>query len=230
MIPIIGRERESSVKNRWNVIFGCLLLMIGVALGQETYIIKPGDNLTKIARKHGCTVAELIQENGLKSNAVIHPGQKLKIPGATETTPITPADAPDIYTIRPGDTFSSIARRHDMSVEDLMAANPDTDAKTLRPGQKIKLGIPQDAATGSTGGTANDRPAEAEETTPPADKPAIVTMTVDAEMTYGEFAAKHGTDIARLNELNGLDLDASTLLAKGSELYVPQMPAPAEAD
>ena len=220
------------MKNRWNLILVCVLLICGTALGQENHIVKPGDNLTKIARKHGCTVAELIQENGLKNDAVIHPGQKLKIPGTTETSPTAPAEAADIYTIRPGDTFSSIARRHDMSVDDLMAANPDTDPRTLRPGQKIKLGIPQAAATGSTGETANDTPAAAagDEAPPAPDQPAIVTVAVDAEMTYGEFAAKHGTDIARLNELNGLDLDASTLLAKGSELYVPQMPAPAEAD
>jgi LysM repeat protein len=217
------------VKIRWYLIWGCVLLVCGTALGQETYTIKPGDNLTKIARKHGCTVTELIQENGLKSDSVIHPGQKLKIPGSTGASPAEPSEATaGTYTIQPGDTFSSIARRHDMSVEDLMAANPDTDAKALRPGQKIKLGIPQETATESTGETAKESPA-AEESAPQADKPAIVTVAVDAEMTFGEFAAKHGTDIARLNELNGLDLDASTLLAKGSELYVPQAP-PAEEE
>jgi hypothetical protein len=43
-------------------------------------------------------------------------------------------------------------------------------------------------------------------------------------MTYGEFAAKHGTQIERLNELNGLDLNQNTVLAKGSELYVSAQP------
>ena len=43
-------------------------------------------------------------------------------------------------------------------------------------------------------------------------------------MSYGEFAAKHGTDIERLNSLNGLDLNTTTVLAKGSELYVPAQP------
>ena len=43
-------------------------------------------------------------------------------------------------------------------------------------------------------------------------------------MTYGEFAAKHGTDAERLNALNGLDLTTATVLAKGSELYVPAQP------
>jgi hypothetical protein len=44
---------------------------------------------------------------------------------------------------------------------------------------------------------------------------------VDVEITFGEFANRHGSDIQRLNELNGLDLTGSTVLAKGSELYVP---------
>jgi hypothetical protein len=47
---------------------------------------------------------------------------------------------------------------------------------------------------------------------------------VDTEMTFNEFAAKYGTDTARLNELNGLDLSKDAVLAKGSELYVPAQP------
>jgi hypothetical protein len=49
-------------------------------------------------------------------------------------------------------------------------------------------------------------------------------VTIEGEMTYGEFAAKHGTDTSRLNDLNGLDLTTATVLAKGSELYVPAQP------
>ena len=43
-------------------------------------------------------------------------------------------------------------------------------------------------------------------------------------MTYGQFATQHGTDAERLNALNGLDLTTATILAKGSELYVPAQP------
>ena len=50
------------------------------------------------------------------------------------------------------------------------------------------------------------------------------SVTIEGEMTYGDFAAKHGTDAERLNALNGLDLTTATVLAKGSELYVPAQP------
>jgi hypothetical protein len=49
-------------------------------------------------------------------------------------------------------------------------------------------------------------------------------VTIDSEITYGDFAANHGTDTERLNALNGLDLMNATVLAKGSELYVPAQP------
>ena len=58
-------------------------------------------------------------------------------------------------------------------------------------------------------------------------KPAgnkVRTLTVEEETTFEQFAAKHGTTTDRLNELNGLDLAAETVLAKGSELYVPGQP------
>jgi LysM repeat protein len=232
------------MKKPLNLILGCALLLGGAALGQETYTIKPGDNLTKIARNHGCTVAALLKENGLKTNATIHPGQKLKIPGAAAATPSTPADTPATHTVQPGETFSAISRRYNIPVDDLMAANPGISPKTLKPGQKIQLASKNATAKPATPppvpeNTAPATPPEAPANTPapqppdavpgpdtvpepPVEKPPVVTVEVDAEMTYGEFAAKHGTDIARLNVLNGLDLDSSTVLAKGSALYVPQ--------
>ncbi|MCF7673957.1 MAG: hypothetical protein K9M97_01330, partial [Akkermansiaceae bacterium] len=54
---------------------------------------------------------------------------------------------------------------------------------------------------------------------------SMTPVTIDnSTTTYGAFAAKHGTTVDRLNKLNYLDLVESTLLAKGSELYVPAQP------
>ena len=65
-----------------------------------------------------------------------------------------------------------------------------------------------------------------QESTPSPSNPEkkIRSVTIEGEMTYGEFAATHGTDTGRLNDLNGLDLTNATVLAKGSELYVPAQP------
>jgi LysM repeat protein len=49
----------------------------------STYTVKAGDNFDKIARKVGTTPEKLAKSNGLKTSAIIRPGQKLKVPGST---------------------------------------------------------------------------------------------------------------------------------------------------
>jgi LysM repeat protein len=214
----------------------------------------------------------------LKPASVIHPGQKLKVPG-TNAVASAPAVAPTAaaiapvqntpgktHTVRQGETYFSIAKKHGVSTSSLIAANPAVKASALRPGQVIRLGgsgsstamisapVSQAKATPaavkspetkspalasqsmpvSHTKTTEPKPAEAPV---PAPAPAVEResasftpenkfrpITIDGEMTYGEFAAKHGTDAERLNALNGLDLTTATVLAKGSELYVPAQP------
>jgi LysM repeat protein len=43
------------------------------------------------------------------------------------------------YTVKAGDTPSAIAAKTGVSLEDLLAANPDADPNALSPGQKLKL-------------------------------------------------------------------------------------------
>ena len=52
-------------------------------------------------------------------------------------------------------------------------------------------------------------------------EPKIRVITVDGQITYGQFASKYGSSTTQLDELNGLSLSANAILAKGSELYVP---------
>jgi LysM repeat protein len=64
--------------------------------GEQTYTVKSGDNLTKIAGQFGTTIKALRAANGLKTDS-IKVGQKLKIPAkasapvAVPTAPVEPA-------------------------------------------------------------------------------------------------------------------------------------------
>jgi LysM repeat protein len=60
--------------------------------GDETYIVKSGDTLSKIAKRNGVTVKAVESENGL-STTRIKVGEKLKIPAKAEATP-APEAAP----------------------------------------------------------------------------------------------------------------------------------------
>lgn len=294
--------------------------------GGGTYVVRAGDSFEKIARRNACSVAQLAKANGLKTTAIIHPGQKLTLPGSTASStvaaaaPAAKASAPSAlsgktHTIRAGETFASISRKHKTSVAALIAANPKVKPTALRLGQVIQLSAgssaaavemasrpaaqpkataaaaprtqmstaqaaprsigsstpvlstsaparetappaasapaiaqsstpvsaplpsneilpaeaPKSAATAATATAAAPEASAAASSTPAPTSPSnpekkIRSVTIEGEMTYGEFAAKHGTDTSRLNDLNGLDLTNATVLAKGSELYVPAQP------
>lgn len=49
------------------------------ATGAAIYTVHSGDNLSKIARAHGTTVARLCQLNGISANSTLRVGQKLKL-------------------------------------------------------------------------------------------------------------------------------------------------------
>jgi LysM repeat protein len=230
------------------------LLWIGVLLcsdvmGQTaSYTIKPGDSLARIARRHGCTAQELAKANDLKLGSVIHPGQTLKLPAKGGTTgettgPASALPADSSHTIQTGETLTAVSRRYNIPLDALLAANPGINPKTLKVGQKIRLAGAAQRGPASEERTSTPPPAPAgtvketptapktgttelpvEEPAPAETEGKIRTVMVEKEMTYGEFAAQHGTDIARLNDLNGLDLTSATVLAKGSELYVPSQP------
>lgn len=51
----------------------------GKLLPGKIYVVKQGDSLYNIARRYGTTVPLLCQKNGLKTNSVLHLGQKIKI-------------------------------------------------------------------------------------------------------------------------------------------------------
>jgi len=205
-----------------------------------TYTVKPGDSFARIAQKTGVPAATLAQINGLKTSSMLHPDQKLKLPATaatgtgTTTSAASPRSAGATYKVQPGDTYYSISKKHGVSTDSLIAANPNTKPAALRPGQLVNLGTPQ-AATASapapTPAPATSPPSPAtssriseEITSTPADEKKIRPIMIDGEMTYGDFAMKYGTDTERLNALNGLDLTNATVLAKGSELYVPAQP------
>ena len=61
--------------------------------GEETYTVKSGDTLTKIAKANGTTVKAIESENNL-STTKIKVGQKLKIPAKAEVAAPAPVPAP----------------------------------------------------------------------------------------------------------------------------------------
>ncbi|MEW6765726.1 MAG: LysM peptidoglycan-binding domain-containing protein [Pseudomonadota bacterium] len=120
-----------------------------------THAVVPGDSLFNISRKHGVDVATLASWNGLRANATIKPGQKLRIytdpRPDNKPAPATAKSEQDdkgsgkerqiVYTVQKGDTLYGIAKRFKVQVAQLRAWNKMKDKEDLKPGQTIVIAL-----------------------------------------------------------------------------------------
>jgi LysM repeat protein len=106
----------------------------------ESVTVEKGDSLSKIAKRYGTTVDALVRINELCDANQIFVGQVvlLEDPEA-EAEADAAADRVEtaIVTVQPGDSLSKIAKRHDTTVEELMALNDIDDPNLLFVGQEL---------------------------------------------------------------------------------------------
>ncbi|MEY8415468.1 LysM peptidoglycan-binding domain-containing protein, partial [Tissierella praeacuta] len=99
------------------------------------YAVRPGDTLYSIAAMFNISVATLIAANpGVDPNN-LRVGQLICIP-KVEPPPVT-CPGGTIYEVRPNDNLATILLRFNISVMDLMSANPNVNWDSLTPGQRI---------------------------------------------------------------------------------------------
>lgn len=162
--------------------------------------VAEGDTVSGIAQRFGLSTAEVLARNGLSWSSLIFPGQRLALPGATTQRT---AERPSIarHVVAPGETISGIAAEYGFTADDVLRANGLDRASLIFPGQSVVL----------PGGNAADAAASA-----PA-APSDLHEVVAGDTLIG-VAVSHGTTLARLLELNGLDRDA--VIHPGQRLLV----------
>jgi LysM repeat protein len=98
------------------------------------YTIKPGDTFYKLARQFNTTIPAIISANPLVNPLFLQIGQTICIP---RQQVFPPCPEGNYYIIKAGDTLYSIARRYNVSLDDLIEANPGIDPDRLAIGQVI---------------------------------------------------------------------------------------------
>lgn len=100
----------------------------------QTYTVKSGDSLYKIANQFNTTVDELKSLNNLSSN-LLSIGQVLKIPTKSTSTP-----SPDYinYTVVKGDNLYAIAKKYNTTQNEIMKLN-NLSSNLLSIGQILKI-------------------------------------------------------------------------------------------
>ncbi len=94
------------------------------------HLVQRGDTLSRIARRYGVRVADIVRANGIDNPNRIYPGQLLCIP---EPPPACQA----IHTVRRGETLSAIARHYGVRVADIVRANGIPNPNRIFPGQRL---------------------------------------------------------------------------------------------
>lgn len=166
-----------------------------------TYVVRPGDSLWTIARRHKLAVSDLTAANGLAANAALQPGRKLVIP--SKSAPVTPgapstggvaapkaaepAPAPKVaadgvrHVVQSGETLGVIARNYGVRSADIAVANRITDPARIRAG--TELIIPGWQAVNGKAAKAPSTPAApaapAAATPAPAAPPAVPVLTTE---------------------------------------------------
>ncbi|MHA6668291.1 LysM peptidoglycan-binding domain-containing protein [Homoserinimonas sp. A447] len=132
-------------------------------VASSRYTIVAGDTIGKIAARFNVSTQSVLSANGLGWKSIIYPGQTLAIPGqsapaavpapAPVTPPAanTPPQASGAYTIKSGDTVSSIATKHGVTIQALLNANGLGWSSIIYAGRTLT--IPGQAAPASVGTT-----------------------------------------------------------------------------
>ncbi len=211
----------------------------------STYVVKKGDSLSTIAKRHGLSTLELSSLNNIKNPNMIRVGQKLILPGGSEpveSEPIIPktptvsrkvkVEGP-VYTVKSGDSLSVIAHAYGVKVGDIKDANGLSSDKIIV-GQKLTIPGPTKKPVAAPPQVDSSR--EPIENKPPVEKPPVVVerptptprpkpvpgvmkdYTVEEGDDIFSIAMMWGVSVSRIREVNGLKDDE---LTAGQKIKIP---------
>lgn len=178
------------------------------AQGPAVHIVQRGENLFRIALRHGVTVNALAAANNLSNPRLIYVGQRLVIPtGGSPGGPTVPSTS-RVHVVQRGENLFRIALRYGVTVNALAAANGIVNANRIYVGQRLI--IP---------GRATAPPAPA----PPP--PSAQTHTVRRGDTLSAIALRYGVSVWALVQANGIR--NPSLIYVGQVLRIPRGGSPA---
>lgn len=118
-----------------NTIIVGSVLQIPTIETTSLYVVKSGDTLYSIARKYNVSVLELKNINNLTSDNLAI-GQQLRIPINSNNS----LGDFVIYTVKVGDNLYSIAKKYNVSVDNIKSINM-LNSNLLSIGQKLKIPV-----------------------------------------------------------------------------------------
>lgn len=172
----------------------------------ETYRVKSGDTLGKIAAKYGTSISRLKAWNGLKSSH-IYIGQKLQIrPTKSTSASKNYTLRKDYYVVKKGDNLSKIAARSHTTVKNLIKLNR-LKSTVVRPGQRLLI---------RTRKVAKKPRSKIYPDTPPLIEPKPI---IEGDLTF--YMVKEGETLESIAQQYGItpeEIRETNLMPEGSEV------------
>lgn len=107
-----------------------------------SFVMRPGDSISKLARTLGIGEDEILKMNSLQT-ASVRPGDAIYLPvRQTELSMMLQrrsAPASTIHEVQKGDTLYSIARRNNLTVDELLGLNGLDSSHVLQPGERLRV-------------------------------------------------------------------------------------------
>ncbi len=169
-----------------------------------SYKVKPGDNLSEIARRSNTTVAAIRRASGITGDT-IYAGSIIKVPYTPNSYRMSQAGKSSTYTVKSGDSLSKIADKHGVTVQELLKANNLTQKQgnRIHAGQKITI-----PGKGGSNASASE-----------SSKPK--THTVKSGETVSGIAAKYGVTTQALLKVNKMSASQASRIRAGQKLTIP---------
>ena len=193
--------------------------MISEKVSYELYVVDNGDTLSGIAGSRDVTVEEIMEFNNMSSSK-LKPGQDLKIPRDKIITAEAKTEAKNTeekseakraqiyYTVRRGDTLSTIAARRNLPVEEIMDAN-NLNSDFIKEGQELVLPIVDFEKSDSSKSEAKAKRNESSS--------EQIVHKVQRGDALSTIARMYGTDIDTIRQNNNLNGDR---IFAGDELII----------
>jgi len=117
-------------------------------IGNQVYAIKKGDTFWNISQRFSVSPNDIAEWNKITLKTALVPGRKLTIKSNNQQIA---SSSPSIrlvqYTVGKGDSLTKIAKRFNVSVDDLRKSNPTIRTKAIVSGQKLKVVVDNQPST-----------------------------------------------------------------------------------
>ena len=184
-----------------------------------THKVSAGESLTAIARKYNISLHALAKENGLSVTDGVLIGQTLKFPSDAKTANTTMANTssspsvnkPESYTVRAGDSLTSVAATHGLTVGQLASYNNLANDAHILIGQRLWL----------VAGKVKRQPVSAQTPSRQSTSTAntnSATHKVSAGESLTAIARKYNISLHALAKENGLSVTDGVLIGQTLKL------------